>query len=77
MYFHKLIFLVEVGPKGCEEIRHAKDRKDQSSVGDSAVVLEGVTLKQNGEKRGSLRCFYILHMPQKLQIAAFCPFLYS
>lgn len=49
----KLIFLVQVGPKGCEEIRHAKDRKDQSSVGDSAVVLEGVTVEQNGEKRGS------------------------
>lgn len=54
-----------------------KTERISQALGSSAVVLQGGTLKQNGEKRGRLRCSYILLMLEKLQIAAFCSFLYS
>lgn len=54
-----------------------KTERISQTLESSAVVLQGGALKQNGEKRGRLCCFYILLMFEKLQIAAFCPFLYS
>lgn len=51
-----------------------KTERISQAFESSAVVLRGGALKQNGEKRGRLRCFYIPLTLEKLQIAAF---LYS